>query len=258
MTASIQTADIGRASGSAPFKPFHRWDRNFFAAYVVLIWVGIAMGFGTDIVLHIQTKAAPYPLIVHVHAAAFMGWLVLFTAQVGLIRAGNQALHRKFGYAAIGLALAMLVIGPATAIVVDSLVFARKGTPPIFVSVQFADMLAFAGLTGAGVLLRNDASAHKRLMLLGVLYISDAGFSRGLGDGVTAVLGDNPVGFYFNLYLGNTALILGLGVYDLITRRRLHPVYAPALAYILAIQLSAVWLFYAPYWKPIALYLIGH
>ncbi|MEO9131689.1 MAG: hypothetical protein ABI240_10825 [Sphingomonas sp.] len=34
-----------------------------------------------------------YPLIVHLHAAAFVGYLVLFTAQVALIRTSRLDLH---------------------------------------------------------------------------------------------------------------------------------------------------------------------
>ena len=64
----------------------YKWDRNFFLLYVVLIWIGIAMGFGTEIVKHIRNHAPPYALIVHFHAAAFVGWLVLLTVQVLLIR----------------------------------------------------------------------------------------------------------------------------------------------------------------------------
>ena len=54
--------------------------------YVLLMWLGIAMGFGPQIVNHIEKHAPPYPLIVHVHALAFVGWLVLLTSRVWLAR----------------------------------------------------------------------------------------------------------------------------------------------------------------------------
>ena len=57
-----------------------------------------------------------------------------------------------------------------------------KGAPPDFLAVQLSDMLAFGTLSAAALLLRKDMAAHKRLMLLGTLYISDAGFARWLGD----------------------------------------------------------------------------
>lgn len=60
--------------------------------------------------------------------------------------------------------------------VVDAARFATTGRTPEFLAVQFSDILAFAGLTTAGLLLRGNSAAHKRLMLLGLIYISDAGF----------------------------------------------------------------------------------
>ena len=120
----------------------------------------------------------------------------------------------------------MLVLGPATAIHMDALKYAASGKSPVFLSVQLGDMVAFAGLAGAGLLLRGEAAAHKRLMLLlATMFISDAGYARWLGDPIEAALGHNFVGFYLSDYLGSGLLILALGAYDLISRRRLHPAY---------------------------------
>ena len=47
-----------------------------------------------------------------------------------------------------------------------------------FISINLTDMLGFATLAAAAILLRRDSSAHKRLMLLSVLYLSTAGFAR--------------------------------------------------------------------------------
>ena len=87
------------------FAPYHRWDRNFFLLYVALIWFGIAMGFVPEIAKHMRTPAARYPLIVHIHAAAFVGWLILLTVQVLLVRGQRLDLHRKLGVLGAGLAV---------------------------------------------------------------------------------------------------------------------------------------------------------
>src|SRR2546430_886324 len=70
----------------APFAPSHPWDRNFFLAYVALLWCGILGGFVPEMVQHIAQRKPPFPLIIHVHGIVFLGWLVLLTAQVVLIR----------------------------------------------------------------------------------------------------------------------------------------------------------------------------
>jgi uncharacterized membrane protein YozB (DUF420 family) len=236
------------------FAPRPQADRNAFLLFTALGWTGVLVGFGSQI----AQDGFDYPLIVHLHAAVFVGWLALFTAQVSLIRAGNYALHRRLGVVAVVWACAVLVVGPATAITMDALHYAAKGKSPIFMSVQFTDILAFAGLTGAGLLLRRDASAHKRLMLLGTLYITDAGFARWFGGPVEHLLGRGFEGFFFSAYLANDILFAGVGAYDLVTRRRLHPAYVIGVAWALANQLAATSLYFSPAWKPVAMRLIGH
>jgi hypothetical protein len=119
-------------------------------------------------------------------------------------------------------------------------------------------MLAFAVLTGSGLLLRQHALAHKRLMLIGLFYISDAGFARFLNAMVAAPLGASFLGEMASLYLGSDLLLLGFGVYDFATRRKLHPAYLAGAALTVTLQLTALTLLHSPGWKAISLHLIGH
>jgi hypothetical protein len=240
------------------FNSHHPWDRNFILIYVLLIWFGIAMGFGPQIVKHVEKHAPAYPYIVHLHAAAFVGWLVLLSVQVWLIRQHKAAIHRKLGVAGAILAGAMVILGPAAAVVVQRAHFGDPHSDPSFLSVQLTDILAFAGLTTAAILCRKQSAAHKRLILLATLYISDAGFARWLADPLQTVVGDGFGGLLAQLYLANDLLIVGLGAYDLVTRHRLHQVYVIGALWIAAMQLTAVTLYQNPLWKPIALKLLGH
>jgi hypothetical protein len=152
----------------------------------------------------------------------------------------------------------MLVIGPTTALNVQPLHFSQPGSDPPFLSVQLTDIVAFAGLATAGVLLRKQAAAHKRLILLATLYISDAGFGRWLGESVSHWLGEGFWSTGAALYGASDLLIVGMGIYDITTRRRLHPVYAIGTAWVFGDQLTGVSLLLSPAWKPWALRLIGH
>jgi hypothetical protein len=243
---------------TAPFAPYHKSDRNFFLTYVVLIWIGIVMGFGSDMIRHFQSHERAYPLIVHFHAAAFVGWLVVLTTQVLLIRTRRHDVHRALGFVAMGLAAAMIVLGPLTAIITQRLDFGTPVSDPSFVAIQFGGIIAFATLAGAAFVLRGDPSMHKRLVLLATLAISDAGFARWLGGSIHAVLGSGFWASFAGLYLAVDLLILGFGAYDLATRRRLHPAYMIGAVWIFALQLTENFLDLSPAWKPIALMLIGH
>jgi uncharacterized membrane protein len=219
---------------------------------------GILGGFVPEIVQHVAQHKPPFPLIVHVHGVVFLGWLVLLTTQVLLIRRRRADLHRKLGIAAMGLAVLMVIVGPATAYYMQRSHWGTPDSDPPFLAIQLSDILAFAGLASAGFLLRNDSPAHKRLILLATLYISDAGFARLFGGGVHGLLGNGYWPLFFSLYLANDMLIVGLGAYDLATRKRLHPAYVAGVTWIFALQLTAVFLDRSPAWKPVALTLIGH
>jgi len=240
------------------FGPKPEADRNAFLVLVALVWVGILSGFGTDSFDHVSRHGLDYPLIVHVHALAFVSWLVLFTTQVALIRVGRPDLHRRLGLAGLGLAAVMVVLGPATAVIMDAARYAATGHTPQFLAVQLIDILAFATLTGAALLLRGKPETHKRLMLLGLFYISNAGFARYLNGFAATPLGDGFWGDIIGTYLGGDVLALSLGAYDLVARRRLYPAYIVGVGWMLCAELTALWLLHSPAWKAFTLHLIGH
>jgi hypothetical protein len=252
------TASGPRPSWSDAFEPNHPWDRNFFLAWVLLIWAGVLRGFVPEVIQHVVEHRRPFPPIIHVHGVLFVGWLVLLTAQVLLIRKGHWRTHQRLGVLGAILASGMIVIGPMTAVVMDRLEFGTPDDNTPFLFVQMTDMAAFAVLAASGLALRARAAAHKRLMLLATVYISDAGFSRFLQGPIADRLGNSYWAYFVGLYLATDLLVLGIGAYDLVTRRRLHPAYVAAVIGILIIQMVSVHFRLDPAWKVTATHLLGH
>jgi hypothetical protein len=254
MTAAV---DVGTAPRDPGFAPDHPADRNAFLVLTACVWVGVLMGFGGDIRQHVAKHGLDYPLIVHVHAAAFVGWLALFTVQVLLIRSRRFETHKRLGFAMLGLAAFMVFIGPATAIYMDHRALGTPDSEPSFIAIQLLDIIAFAGFVAAAVLWRGAASVHKRMMLMGLLYISDAGFARWLHPIIGPAVPTPFLSAFAGLFLANDGLMLALGAYDLATRGRLHPAYLVGLAWALGLQSLAVALLLSPAWRPVALKIIG-
>ncbi len=246
------------AVGSRGFAPQFALDRYVLPLFVALAWFGIFMGFGPEIAGLVKKHKFAFPLAVHFHAAVFVGWLVLLTAQVALVRTGNVALHRKLGVAGVALAGAVIVMGLVVSYVVDHESFGTPRGDAPFLSIQLFDIINFAFLASAGLLLRRDPAAHKRLMLLATFCIVDAGFGRWWGPGLEHALGKGFFGEWMADYLGDILLILGLGFYDLSTRKRLHPAYVVGATFGLTVQALAAYFYVSPWWKPIATRLIGH
>jgi uncharacterized membrane protein YozB (DUF420 family) len=240
------------------FSHDHRWDRNFFLAILAAIWAAIIIGFGVDIPQRHGGNIFSYPLVVHLHALVFVGWLALLTSQIVLIRKGDYATHKRFGVAALVLLPLMVVLGPATAIVVDQQKFGHPMTAFPFMITQFTNVLGCTVLFAAALLLRRDGGAHKRLMLMGTIAITEPGFSRVIWKPLYAVFGDGFGPYMIETYIGTIVLMLALGVYDVVTRGRLHPAYVAAFVWVLANEMTAAWMYYQPWWATATTHLLGH
>ena len=53
------------------------------------------------------------------------------------------------------------------------------------------------------------------------------------------------------------ALVAVIGLYDLLTRKRLNPAYLAAVAWSIPIHLLAGWLYFQPFWLTAAVRIIG-
>lgn len=169
------------------FPPRHRFDRAFFLVMVLLVWAAILSGFISKNVSKFRAGTLTHPWVVHVHGILFFLWLLYFTAQVFLIGRGSVSLHRKLGPFGAALAAVMVVSGVHTGIVTERVVFAKYHAT--ILSGIFADMICFASLVTAAILLRGSPAAHKRLMLVATLGLTDAGFGRWMSPAIDRWLG---------------------------------------------------------------------
>jgi hypothetical protein len=237
----------------------HRWDRNAFLAFAAISWVAIVMGFGPELGGHLKGLTPYPPLIVHVHVVAFGGWMVLFTAQIWLIRSRRQDLHRKLGLMAVPLVPIMVVLGVATALVSRGLRFESGQNEMLaFMIVPLTDMVLFPSFAVTGLLLRKDAARHKRLILLATIMLLPAAFGRWIGPWINVHWGDDFFGFMAQSYLGPDLMILAAMAYDRVTRGRVHAVFFIALPWILAVQAITSAIYHWPGWMPLAQRMIGY
>ncbi len=203
-----------------PERPLYLWA----AAGALLI---VFAGFARTYYLKLAFGTPPLSLLLHVHGLVMSAWFVLVAAQVWLVSRGRVGLHRRLGILGAVLALAVLVVGTATAITAARLGRAPPGPPPLqFLAVPLGDMLMFAGLVGAGLALRHRRDSHKRLMLLACVGL------------LTAAIARVPVSVWPQLgilaYVGVTLLLVLIClIWDTWRNRRLHPAFAWGAGWIL-------------------------
>jgi hypothetical protein len=231
---------------SAPFAARHGADHTAVGIMMGLIWFVILAGFVPDMMRRVTEHAPPYQLVTHAHAFLAVTWLVLLTSQSALIRMGDTARHIRIGRIGRWAGLALFAASVATALSADLSRLHAVGFQPQRLAFQLSHILVFGGLAIWAFASTKDPAAHKRLILLATLAMADAGASRWLGDELSQLLGDGFFGQWAIRYPIPLALVGAIGVYDLVTRRRLHPVYLPAAGLIAGSQLLAIWLSFQP------------
>lgn len=235
-----------------------RHERNFFLFYVLLIWTVTIAGFGLEMQEKFAEGTLHYPLIVHAHAVTFLAWLALLTSQVVLVRRGNYVLHRRLGITAVMMIPLMAILAIATVIVTKAMKYGHPDTGFPFMSIQFTNVLASTALFAAGFSLRRSSTQHKRLMLMGTLVLTEPGIRRIVSYLLNGNFHDGFWPFMVETYAGTLILMLGVGAYDLVRRRRINRTYMLAFSWCLANQVVATWLFYQPWWSEYTAHFVGH
>jgi hypothetical protein len=207
--------------------PKHPADRGFYTTMAVVPAVVIVAGFANTYGPKVISGSTPVPPIIHLHAVLFTCWLVLLIAQTR----GQVLAHMRLGNAGMVLAGLMLATGLAAAI--DAARAGHKGIPGVefparegFLLLNVASVCVFSALVAAGWWWRRRPQAHKRLMLSAtVAGLMPPGISRlpGVAGHDQAIAG-----------LVMAFLLVG-PVYDLATRKRIHPAYAGLLLAILIV-----------------------
>lgn len=217
-------------------------ERAFFGGMAIVLCAVVFVGFfrtffGAGFV------EAPLPsAILPVHGTVFTAWMLLFLAQAALVSARRVAWHRSLGIAAFCLPPVMIVLGVLAAL--DAL--GRKVTigaldPATSLAIPLWNITAFAIVIFAAWRARRRPDAHKRLILLATIGLSDAALGRfpwaqmGIPTAAGAVI-------------GLAVLILAVVAYDLLSLRRVHrstlwaaPVVFAAGAFAVPIGMTPAW-----------------
>lgn len=229
-------------------------DHRFFGAMSIIAVATVAVGFAQTYPARFASGATTVPGIVHVHAAIFSCWLILFVVQTLLVLRKRILLHQQLGVAGMFLAGLMLVVGGLVAVAMARL--GHRGIPGVefpdaegFLLLNLASVVVFSILVAAGWQLRRRPEAHKRLMLMATVGgLLPPGIAR-----LPLISGHAPA-----IGVAVLAFLLVGPLYDLVTRRRVHAAYIWGLALSLATIppiVSAA--SRTPAWHRIAAWLIG-
>jgi hypothetical protein len=238
------------------FKAFHKSDRNFVLSFVALCWLGVALGFIPPVTTRFEGHAEYVaPLILKIHMASFLAWMLILSIQIILVRSRNVAVHMSLGLS--GFALVPIMAVSALLSEAYSQRFHHKLANESFFIVPIFEILAFTSLASAALLFRKNPAAHKRLIVMATAMIVGAAYGRWWDNALIRILGDGYFGMLGNTYTGcNILLALAVG-YDVVTRGRPHRIYWIAVPMILFGEFVTSAVYHWPAWLPVAQMLIG-
>lgn len=224
-------------------------ERIFFSGMAILLCGVVFIGFSATY-FRAGMLRAPLPSpILHVHGAVFTLWMLLFVVQAALISARRVAWHRSLGTIAFCLPPIMIILGVIAAL--DA--FGRKVMiGPLDPAVSLA--IPLIGITGFTIVIfaswraRRKPDAHKRLILLATIGLTEAALGRFPWDR----LGLPPAA---GATTGLAMLILLVLAYDLVSLHRIHRSTAWAAPVMFAFGALAVPIGMTPAWHGFAAFL---
>lgn len=180
------------------------------------IFVIALIGFSRTYYLRTWFDVPPLTMRLHLHGLVLTLWLGLFLVQSMLISVGRRSLHRRLGFAGVGLAAAVIMTTYMTAIEAAHLDGSRGGiTAADRLYSTVVILLLFGVFVAVGTLFRKRPDIHKRSMLLATIAIVGPAATRATVLLVGRGIRDPPV-------IVMVALLLAALFSDWRTRGRPH------------------------------------
>jgi len=208
-----------RIESSAPA----RSEERFF--FILACWMAAVLVAGFSLHLAMGRSSFAVPLVFHIHAFVFFGWIALFLTQSWLMASGNVAMHRQLGWLSAIWVPTMVAMGCIMTVVS----LQRSGGPFFFDANEFlignpVGLLAFAGTVAAAVILRRQTDWHRRLMAGSMVMLLGPGFGRLLPTPLMV-----PWGWEITNLVGCLFIFIGMAR-DKRHSGRVHPAWFVVLA----------------------------
>ncbi|MDP8985302.1 MAG: hypothetical protein M3N97_09695 [Pseudomonadota bacterium] len=226
-------------------------DRKIYAVWIGVVWAAVLVGFGMDFARYVGEAPSP-PFILNAHGAIYVLWLGLVTLQILWVEMGNLRRHKQLGWLTVAVSVLMVPLGLAAALVDQVRQVTHPDYAPQFLALEFEEVIAFSAFMIAGVILRRNPGAHKRLMLLCAVAISDAGFAR---IGTMGIPG--PFGWWMQYFWGIFLILIAMGAWDLWRWGRIHPAGLFGAALLWTGEIVTTILNFSPAWRDVMVRLVN-
>lgn len=199
---------------------------TFYVGSAAVLLLIVLVGFAPTFYLRAAFSAPELSWRVFIHGLIFTAWFLVFALQAALVAGRRTGLHRVLGWAGAAIGLAVIIPGGMASpyrvaeIAAQGRLEAVMPIVRIMVWSNTASIVAFAILLAAAIVLRRRQDAHKRLMLLASISIIQPALARIFRWPVFGAPGMEGVW----LAVAASFVLVGVVVvYDLLSRRSIHP-----------------------------------
>lgn len=243
------------ATAGSSASPRRRLRKSPFFTFLGLLMLALAIAGFWPQYFGVVAGRAPGPTtqfwLIHLHAALFTLWLLLYISQAALIMTGRARVHLGLGPWLAVYGFAVAVIGLYAAGLLAHRFGLRANdvdAGAAFVFFPAIDMVFFAGFLAAAIAYRKRPHLHKRAMFIATFSIAVVGLNRLVGR---TGIEDAVLWQALNL----APLLIAIG-YDLVVCRKLYAVMAIGLV-VHAVRLNAEPFVATEAWLPIGRALIA-
>jgi hypothetical protein len=264
----VKTPRPDALSGTPRAHAIDRWIFVSMAAWFIAI---VLTGFIPDSIIKVglvqSGGRAPFPPILHVHAALMGSFLLLLLAQSLMMATGRSALHKQVGIAAFVLVPALVVVGIILAPTIYHQVWAgahlgppavRAALMPVLPRLEnilllqmHAGILFAVFMTMALWARAANSGFHKRMIFLATAVPLAASIDR--MEWLPNTFPASPMSTDGYILLA----VAPLFVWDVIRNRRVHEAYLVWAAIYLPASLLMYRLWDTPWWHATAQHIMG-
>ena len=210
---------------------------SFLTTAVAVVAI-VFTGFMPTYLIPVISSTQSIPALLHLHAALFFGWVLIFLVQSILVFQGRLAVHRCIGKIAAVWTMGTITTGFYLAFITISrdlgLIDGSFGA--VQTVIPFSQICMFTCLIIVALANTKRPDLHKRVMVLAALVATTPALAR-IGLVVVGEPSPMAVGLIF---LASNGLIIVVGSYDAICTGRIHPVFLYGGLAILLVRIARV------------------
>ena len=168
---------------------------RYFSTISVVILLLSVWGFSDNLFWDIRQPSNSDPKFI-IHGLFCLAWMVVFVLQTRLAESGKIALHRRVGVAGLVIAVGVIV----STVYVFAAVWKGWGNMEPFVKANRILFASYACCIFLAIYNRRRTEWHKRLMLVGTLFMLEPILSRVFGTAEITILkgmSDSQLDFYW-------------------------------------------------------------